>query len=108
MKLDQNKKKFSSFQLELIEQFVRSGFPREFGEVVAGQLYSEKALYRMTQYLRQASPDSMEEVADELLSIMTDVDNWREKKKNEYYNGKLNELLWYRLEEAESDGTENL
>lgn len=93
-------------QLELINQFVRCGFPREYGEVVARQLHSEKALYRMTQYLIQAKPASMEEIADELLALTAEVENWREKKINEYYNGKLNELLWYGLEEDNNDVSE--
>lgn len=106
--MEELKQKYSQFQIELIEQFVRSGFPREFGEVVAGQLHSEKALYRMKQYLRQAEPTSMEEVADELLSVMAEVNNWKEKKVNEYYNGRLNELLQYGLEDDDGNETEKL
>lgn len=106
--MEKFKQKYNQFQIELIEQFVRSGFPREFGEVVAGQLHSEKALYRMKQYLRQAEPASMEEVADELLSLMAEVNNWKEKKMNEYYNGRLNELLQYGLKENDGNETEKL
>ena len=95
--MNYHRQKYNQFQIELIEQFVRSGFPREFGEVVAGQLQSEKALYRMKQYLKQAAPSSMEE-----------VNNWKEKKVNEYYNGRLNELLRYGLEEDDSNETEKL
>lgn len=107
-KVNYHRQNYNQFQIELIEQFVRSGFPREFGEVVAGKLHSEKALYRMKQYLKQAAPASMEEVADELLSLMAEVNNWKEKKVNEYYNGRLNELLRYGLEEDDSNETEKL
>ena len=106
--MNYHRQNYNQFRIEQNKQFVRSGFPREFGEVVAGQLHSEKALYRMKQYLKQAAPASMEEVADELLSLMAEVNNWKEKKVNEYYNGRLNELLRYGLEEDDSNETEKL
>ena len=83
---------------ELICELIKMGYPAELGELIADQLRSEKTMYRMLGYLRQAQPDSVEEIVDEMLSISSEVERWRAKKTAEYYNSKYNELLYYGLE----------
>lgn len=68
------------------------GYPEEFGMVLAGELRTEPAIRRMTAYLRQARPQSPEEIADEMLAIVTDRNRWAEQKKSEYYNAKVTEF----------------
>jgi len=60
--------------------------------VLAGELRTEPAMRRMTAYLRQAKPRSPEEIADEMLAIVTDRNRWIEQKKDEYYNAKVTEF----------------
>lgn len=59
------------------------GFPAELADLLAKQLKSPRAMDRMTAYLRQARPRSVEMIVDEMLAICADIDAWREKKESE-------------------------
>ena len=74
------------------------GHPAEMSEPLARQLGSPKAIARMTAYLRQAKPRSIEEVVDEMLAICSDIETWRNKKAAEQANAKYNEMLNYGLD----------
>ncbi len=78
---------------ELLQAVTRKGYPEEFGKAIAKNLGSEKMMRRMTSYLYSANPRSAEEIADEMLAIMSDRERWIQKKETEYYNSKYNELL---------------
>ena len=78
---------------ELIETIVRMGYPEEFGKAIAKNLGSEKTMRRMTAYLYSASPRSAEEIADEMLAIMSDRERWIAKKEAEAANARYNEIL---------------
>ena len=86
---------------ELIESIVRMGYPEEFGKVIAKNLGSEKTMRRMTAYLHSAKPRSAEEIADEMLAIMSDRERWIRKKEAEQANAKYNEMLYYGFENDE-------
>ena len=88
---------------ELIETLVRMGYPEELGRAIAKNLGSEKTMRRMTAYLYAAKPRSAEEIADEMLAIMSDRERWIQKKETEAANARYNELLYYGLGE-EDDG----
>lgn len=76
----------------LVHAIEQLGYPEEFGMVLAGELRTEPAMRRMTAYLRQAGPRGPEEIADEMLAIVTDRDCWAEQKRSEYYNAKVTEF----------------
>lgn len=78
---------------ELIETIVYMGYPEEFGKTVAKNLGSEKAMRWMTAYLYSAKPRSAEEIADEMLAIMSDRERWIAKKEAETANTRYNEIL---------------
>ncbi len=82
----------------LVEAVVGMGYPEPFGRAIADSLGTEKMMVRMTAYLRQARPGSAEEIADEMLAILSDRDRWVRKKQAEYYNSRYNRLLWEGLE----------
>lgn len=84
---------------ELIALLAEMGRPRELGEAIANSLGTEMTMTRMMRYLRAARPESDEEIVDEMLAIINDRDRWVEKKKNEYYNRKYNEYLWFYRDE---------
>ncbi len=69
------------------------GFPPEFGEVMARQLGSPKAIDRMTAYVYRARPETEEMLVDEMLAICEEINAWREKKASreaqEKYNARL-------------------
>lgn len=78
---------------ELIQTIRKMGYPEEFAKAVAKNLGSEKTMGRMTSYLRQAKPRSAEEIADEMLAIMSDRENWIRKKEARQANSRYNEYL---------------
>ena len=82
---------------ELIDSIIKMGYPEEFGRAIAKNLGSEKTMRRMTAYLHHAKPRSAEEIADEMLAIMSDRERWIKKKEAEQANAKYNELLYYGL-----------
>ena len=84
---------------ELIGAIARMGYPEEFGKIIAKNLGSEKTMRRMTAYLYSAKPRTAEEIADEMLAIMSDRERWIAKKEAEAANARYNELLYYGLDD---------
>ena len=82
-----------NIQNQLNEEIRRLDLPVEFALVLAGELKTEKMISRMVGYLRHMPKASPEEIADEMLAILADRDTWREKKINEFYNGRYNQYL---------------
>ena len=84
---------------ELVSAIVRMGYPKEFGKIIAKNLGSEKTMRRMTAYLYSAKPRTAEEIADEMLAIMSDRERWIAKKEAEAASARYNELLYYGLDD---------
>ena len=59
------------------------GYPEGLADLLAKQLGSPKAIDRMTAYLQQARPGSLEMIADEMLAICAEIEAWREKKESQ-------------------------
>ena len=78
----------------LAEAVATLGYPEELADLLAKELRSPRAMDRMTSYILQARPRSMEMLADELAAICAEIDAWREKKSSEEaqagYNAWLN------------------
>lgn len=90
---------------ELTHEAEKLGFPAEFARLIAAQLGSPRAIRRMSSYLRQARPRRIEDVADEMLAIQTDVENWRKKKESEQANAAY--TSWLRSEKRADAGRED-
>ena len=58
---------------------------------------------RMTKYLYYARPRSAEELADEVLSIRSEIDAWRERKARRQASAGLNEDIRDDQEEEEEE-----
>lgn len=71
---------------DLIRAVELLGYPAEFGEVIAQQLGGEKSMRRMEGYLRNAHPNSPEEIADEMLAILAQRRSWVEQKISQRAN----------------------
>ena len=78
---------------ELVQAIVRLGYPQSFGILVAENLRTEKTMTRMLGYLRNAKPKKAEEIADEMLAIMSDREQWIAKKEAEEANARYTQLL---------------
>ena len=73
------------------------GFPEALGEQIVKNLGSPKAMDRMTSYLNNVKPKKAELIVDEMLSICSDIERWRDKKESERANAKYNEILYFGL-----------
>ena len=84
------------------------GFPDELADLLARQLGSPKAIDRMTSYLCQARPGSLETIVDEMVAICDEINAWREKKESQQaqagYSAWLSsETRWRNMTEDESE-----
>ena len=78
---------------KLISVIRHNGFPEELGIMIADTLKTERAIDRMIAYILQFKPTKAEDIADEMLAIQADNENWKNKKTTEFYNKKYNEWL---------------
>ena len=97
MIMTDNKMIWSKTKDELVQAIVSLGFSAELGEAIAKHLGSPKAMERMIAYLNYVKPGTEELIVDEMLSIRSEIDAWREKKASEEANAKYNEMLYYGL-----------
>ena len=86
---------------ELTEALASLGYPEELGDMIAKYIGSPKGIKRMTSYLRLARPDKMELIADEMISVKSDIDRWREKKEHERANIAYNNVLNFGIDDEE-------
>ena len=68
---------------DLLAAVTAIGYPEELASVLADGLRGEKSMRRMASYLRVARPQSMEEIADEMLAIVEQRESWVNKKLSE-------------------------
>ena len=66
---------------QLAKTVTTLGYPEEFADLLAKQVGSPKAIDRLTSYIRQAHPDSVEMIVDEMVAIQEEIAAWREKKE---------------------------
>ena len=92
--MDQKSKDRLAVREQLIRQISRMGHPKEFGAMIADCLGTEKTMRRLSRNLTKTGNQSAEQIADEMLAILSDRDRWIEKKKNEYYNRKYNQMRY--------------
>ena len=86
---------------ELIRALKSLGFPEELGHAIAKHLGSPKAIDRMTNYLYNVKPKTAELIVDEMLSIRSEIDAWRERKASREANQAYYVLLYYGLDTEE-------
>ncbi len=86
---------------ELVRAVTGLGFPEELGNEMAKNLGSPKAMHRMQVYLENVKPKKVELVVDEMLSICSEINAWREKKASEEANANFNEIMYYGLTDDE-------
>ena len=84
---------------QLVNEIKKLGFPGELGVEAARNLGSPKAMYRMISYLQNVKPRKAELVVDEMLAIMSEIEEWKKKKESQAANAAYNEILNYGFEE---------
>ena len=98
-----NRALWSSTRDELISSLVSLGFPAELGDMIAKHIGSPKGIRRMISYLDEVRPDKPELIADEMISIRSEIDAWRERKASIRANMTYNEMLWRGWDDDDED-----
>ena len=89
----------SESSIELYELMLEREYPEEFCDLVTQNLNTDYTAIRMIQYLSHYQHLPMEEVVDEMLSIISDRNRIMEKKQLEQVNASWNRHLEKRREE---------
>lgn len=79
--------------MELYEIMLKRGYPKAFCEQVTLNLNTDWTAQRMIRYLSYYKMLPMEEVADEMLAILSDRNRIMQKKDMEAVNERRNEFL---------------
>ncbi|MBQ9061174.1 MAG: hypothetical protein IJ128_08520 [Firmicutes bacterium] len=71
---------------------VRKGYPRDFAALIAQEMHTEFTENRMIGYIARSGLLPPEEVADEMLAILSDRDRIRDKHILEHAQQSINEM----------------
>lgn len=91
----------SAKSLELYNIMLRRGYPEEFCDVVTKNLNTDFTATRMIGYLAHYKKLPMEEIADEMLSILDDRNRIMQKKEMESTNAAWNEYLMQKKQDMD-------
>ena len=84
---------------DIYDLMVKKGYPEDLSWVVASEMRTEFAGKRMLGYIRQNGLLPPEEVADEMLAIISDRDRIVNKHISERAQSKINEFYRERRDE---------
>lgn len=73
----------------LVDAVRQLGFPEELGDLLADELRGPWSMDRMSAYLLGARPQSMEQIADEMLAIVQQRDLIAYHKMSEHANASI-------------------
>ena len=77
---------------QLYELMVRKGYPENFAALIASEMHTEFTAGRMLGYIARSEKLPLEEVADEMLAILSDRDRITQKHILEHAQSKINEM----------------
>ena len=80
----------------------RKGYPEDFSALVARELHTDFTAGKMMAYLSHFDRLPMEEVADEMLSILALRDSIVERKVGEHAQHQINRLYRYGFDGEET------
>ena len=86
-------KQRSSVSMQLYQMMLKRGYPEEFCDLITKNLNTDFTANRMIGYLYHYENPPVEEVVDEMLTILSDRNRIMQKKEMEETNAKWNEFL---------------
>ena len=98
-----NQRMWSMTRDQLVMAVEDLGFPGDLGDMMAKYLGSPKAMERMIAYLNNVKPQNEVLIVDEMLSIRSEIDAWKEKKASQEANARYNEILYYGLSDEDEE-----
>ena len=102
-KMTTNQRIWARARDQLASALSALGCPEKLADLLARQLGSPKAIDRMTSYILQAKPKSLEAIIDEMLAIQAEIKAWKEKKEAQEAQAGYNVWLWQRKQEEEHE-----
>lgn len=99
--MSDNREQWAQSRDALVRALESLGFPEDLGQIISKYLGSPKAIDRMTAYLYNVKPKKEELIVDEMLSIRSEIDAWRERKASREANQAYNMILYYGLDTEE-------
>ena len=78
--------------IQLYNIMLRLGYPEEFADIVTKNLNTDFTATRMMGYLYRYSNPRLEDVADEMLAILSDRNQIMEKKESEHAQAVISEM----------------
>lgn len=87
--------------MELYEMMLKRGYPESFCDQITKNLNTDWTAQRMIGYLSHYRKLPMEDVADEMLAILSDRNRIMQKKELESTNARWNEYLNVRYYEED-------
>lgn len=100
-------KQRSPQSMELYKMLIARGYPESFCDLVTRNLNTDFTASRMIGYLYHYSNLPPEEIADEMLAILSDRNRIMQKKEMESNNAEWNRILMWGLgidTEEDDDG----
>ena len=83
----------SEMSMELYEMMLDRGYPEEFCDLISKNLNTDFTATRMMGYLSHYQELPLEEIVDEMLSILADRNRIMQKKQLESNNAEWNRFL---------------
>ena len=97
----ENMKSRSETSMELYQLMLRRGYREEFCDIVTRNLNTDFTAKRMIGYLSHYQHPSLEEIADEMLAILSDRNRIMQKKDLEKINISWNNYMMQDFNENE-------
>lgn len=89
--------------MQLYKMLISRGYPESFCDLVTKNLNTDFTANRMIGYLYHYSDLPPEEIADEMLAILSDRNRIMQKKEMESNNARWNQILMQGVDEDEED-----
>lgn len=77
---------------QLYELMLRKGYPEDFAALIAREMRTDFTAGRMIGYISKSEVLPLEDVADEMLAILSDRDRITQKHILEHAQAKINEM----------------
>lgn len=86
-------KQRTEISMQLYKLMLERGYPEEFCDIITKNLNTDFTAQRMIGYLYHYDHPPVEEIADEMISILSDRNRIMEKKELEEVNARWNDFL---------------
>jgi len=93
----------SELSMQLYSMLLKRGYPEPFCDLVTKNLNTDFTAKRMLGYLRYYKNPPLEEIADEMLAILSDRNRIMQKKELESVNAAWNEHMMRGFGEDDQD-----